>query len=879
MNSDGSWPVTLKSHWHHAIVTFLTTVLGAGIFLPLVRVQPASVHEYFNGVSDWIRVSFAFTLCVFFTILMFKVLSPRAGQLKHCRTHPPAWLASILAWIVVGIVDLLGGFDSDGFRAKAWEWILYGGGAFGLVGWYTGFFSEFYRSFRTIAIDEPVDETNGVTLQKLENAPWEEIEAWLESDEPAQYDFLGHQAVAQRVSFHVSEGTRSIGIVAPYGAGKTSIVEWVKGRLKRHQVGGRRYFVCIHSCWGFETSASAIHSMLASAISEVSAEIDTFQIDSLPENYQQMFSAGGDWAENLSNLVLDKSNPMDQFSHLSKLLGEIGGRLVVVVEDLDRGDTQGFEIQEVLAFLERLKAYSNFSFILTGGLNSSRRIDYAKLCDHIEYLRTIQTTHLSGLVERVRGRCLDTEVFRHLRLGEPAGNHQWSLTSGLMMRNYEEYSLPAAVALLLSTPRSLRHVLGRTYRAWCVLHGEIDLNHLLAVNVLRFGAPESFQFLIRRWDRLRSLPNRSARSGPERIGDIRNAIIEDWNCTIRNVDWNSTAALQVLESILPATKYWLVNSSLPEDSHTGRQQVCQERYWIRAINEAIESDDIRDQEVIRDIQAWIESPSSEADLVRRLTESSKYSDVWATFAPTFLRRDRENILLLCEQVIQRILSNEGAAATGDLQGFTHTWSYTLNSLDNPEANARWLQMRIEEAARVSLKMAHDIWYYYGSTDERFVRDDDMPTIRRHMLETVRANIVDTDSLIARLSVNSSVTLFHLIFDPGQRENAILADAQTWRWLAPMILDGVRRRDVAVVANCGILLGRRRSVFDEVAVNSEILDQFFGDNASEVIDILDSMIDQLPQPDQLHTRETVHAAREYLRHRIVTDEQGGVANVD
>ncbi len=769
--------------------------------------------------------------------------------------------------------------DSDGFRAKGWEWILYGGGALGLVGWYTGFFSEFYRSFRKIAIDEPVDETNGVTLQNLENAPWEEVEAWLESDEPAQYDFLGHQAIAQRVSFHVSEGTRSIGIVAPYGAGKTSIVEWVKGRLKRHQVGGRKYFVCIHSCWGFETSASAIHSMLASAISEVSAEIDTFQIDSLPENYQQMFSAGGDWAEKLSNLVLDKSNPMDQFSHLSKLLGEIGGRLVVVVEDLDRADTQGFEIQEVLAFLERLKAYSSFSFILTGGLNSSQRIDYAKLCDHIEYLRTIRTTQLSGLVERVRGRCLGSEVFRHARLGEPAGNHQWSLTSGLMMRNYEEYSLPAAVALLLNTPRSLRHVLGRTYKAWCVLHGEIDFNHLLAVNVLRFGAPESFQFLIRRWDRLRSLPNRNAGSGPGRIDDIRNAIIEDWNCTIRNVDWNSTAALQVMESVLPATKYWLVDNASQEDSQIGRQQVCEERYWIRAINEAIESDDVRDQEVIRDIRLWIESRSSEADLVRKLTESSKYSDVWTTFAATFFRRDRDNILLLCEQVIRRILSQNGPAATADFQGFIHTWRYALNRVDNPEANARWLRMRIEEAARVSLKMAHDIWYYYGSPDERFVRVDDMPTIRSHMLETVRASILDADSLIARLSVNSSVTLFHLIFDPGHREDAILADAQTWRWLAPMILDGVRRRDVAVVANCGILLGRRRSVFDEVAVNSEILEQFFGDNAFEVIDILDSMTDQLPQSDQLLIRETVHAAREYLRHRIVTDEQGGDVIVD
>ena len=71
-----------------------------------------------------------------------------------------------------------------------------------------------------------------------------------------------------------------------------------------------------------------------------------------------------------------------------------------------------------------------------------------------------------------------------------------------MMRDYEEMSLPQAVASLLDTPRSLRHALGRTFSAWQTLCGEIDFDHLLAVNVLRFGAPACFLFLVRRWDRL-----------------------------------------------------------------------------------------------------------------------------------------------------------------------------------------------------------------------------------------------------------------------------------------------------------------------------------------------------------------------------------------
>ncbi len=61
------------------------------------------------------------------------------------------------------------------------------------------------------------------------------------------------------------------------------------------------------------------------------------------------------------------------------LLGNMKARLVFVVEDLDRKDSRTFDIQEVQAFLQQLKDFPNLAFVLTGGLSSSRRIDFAKL--------------------------------------------------------------------------------------------------------------------------------------------------------------------------------------------------------------------------------------------------------------------------------------------------------------------------------------------------------------------------------------------------------------------------------------------------------------------------------------------------------------------
>lgn len=119
-----------NSHWTHAGLTFVLTILAAGILLPLLRVYPESVHKFFTRLSDWLRISFILFLCIVFTVAMFRLLSPRIGHLAHWRSYPPAWLAALLAWLVVAVIDVVGGFDPNGYRASLWEWLGYGGISF-----------------------------------------------------------------------------------------------------------------------------------------------------------------------------------------------------------------------------------------------------------------------------------------------------------------------------------------------------------------------------------------------------------------------------------------------------------------------------------------------------------------------------------------------------------------------------------------------------------------------------------------------------------------------------------------------------------------------------------------------------------------------------
>lgn len=378
------------NHKHHTLLALLVTILAGGILLPLVRSEPESVHEFFLDLNDWQRIGFIFFLALAFTYSMFQLLAPRLMQLRYWWKHPPAWLGVSIAVIVVAIVDLTIGLDPRGYRATVWEWLGYAGGSVFLVGWHLGTWQELTRVWparKTKATSEEVEPIQRLTLEDIESAPWSEIEEWLQSDAPAKYDFLGNRSLAERLATMITDGTRSIGIVGPYGAGKTSLVHWIHQRLDGSETQGQRFFVCRHSCWGFETSASAIHDMLDQAVQKIGEEIDTFHVKSLPESYRQTFSASGNWVDAISNVVLTDQNPLDQFSRLSALLSDLNAKLVFVVEDLDRSETQNFEIQEVLAFLERLKQYRNLTFILTGGELSiltrgelsSRQIDFAKL--------------------------------------------------------------------------------------------------------------------------------------------------------------------------------------------------------------------------------------------------------------------------------------------------------------------------------------------------------------------------------------------------------------------------------------------------------------------------------------------------------------------
>lgn len=848
-----------RQYWLHLLQTFVLIGAIGAFALPYIRSRPKSIHEFANEMSDWLRISFIFMLSVVFTLTMFKLFSPRLMQLQYVLTRPPTWLAAILGIGCLAMVDILVGFSPKIYTASVWEWLGYGGGAIAFVSLYQWLTAPAKDSSQSPTISQPVNAT-------LPQPDWQSLELWLRSDAVAKYDFLGNRVIAQRLKNMLLDGARSIGIIGPFGAGKTSIVGWIVEQLESPSPQGQpTLLMSQHSCWGFENSSSAIQSMLSDGIAKVAQRIDTFHVSSLPESYRQMFSVAGEWFDKVSKLIVGQRDPIEQFRALSALLADMNARLVFVVEDLDRNGSRTFDIQDVLAFLQQLKEFENLSFVLTAGINAPARIDFAKLCDHIEYMKTVSTAVSSAVVQTLRERCLNPSTFPHEVLTDSEDN-PWSPSKWIPFSYRDEISPPEAIARLLNTPRSLRHALSRTHRVWQELCGEVDWDHLFAINVLRFAAPEAFSFAVRHWHLLRDTPS-GERNDHQQVERIRERLRREWTACTERVEWDARAARTLLDVILPATPLRLDDGY--SMGNTRIQGIHQDRYWRRACNEVIDPSEVRDQVVIRDLRNWLQSPVAASELVRGLCRSEAYSNVWEDFAPRFLADDSGRILLLCGQVLAHIRSEHFADASVDSQGFIAVWRYANRHVERGDQSREWLKGQITEAATVSLELVNNLWHYWGSGQSSILRPEDRAAMRGEMLQILQAQLKNGQTLARLVHPKHRYVFYQLVFDPSDDMDYGHVGAAPWQWLAPLVLEALQQgNETVAIGTCSLIAARdsEKPRREPAAVDPEMLFGFFGDLACEAVNAIEALLSQIDEADRQFVNEIVRTARNALMDR-------------
>jgi hypothetical protein len=590
---------------------------------------------------------------------------------------------------------------------------------------------------------------------------------------------------------------------------------------------------------------------------------DCFSIRHLPELYRKTFSAGNDSLRNLADLFLGSGTPVDQFQSLSEILSSLNARLVVVVEDLDRTDSSRFDRREVLALLQRLKGSEGVSFILTASLTNTADISFAKLGDHIEQLPEFDAAKIGAIIQAVREKCLTQfpDDGSLLTDEDPSRPSHY-----LLLSRYDLIPRPRAVAVLLRTPRALKHALGRTYRAWQALHGEANFDDLLAVNILRHGAPAAFDFLLRHWNHLHDGP-RTWQTDRDRLQAITSQLKSEWQQVGRESDWDLRPAIALFEFLLPATVEYLGETRGVPNTRSQVQGINDRRHLDRITNEEIDPNQVRDQVVLDDLHDWLRTRDTSSALVERIYEGGDYLNRWEHYTEPGFISEPAGLLQLAGQILNRLRTAHGTRASGPEvhDAFADVWRRANRQVPRGPESRKWLEGQIRDAMPYSLPLVLDLYYYWCSSKNGVVTVEDREHIRRLIYDLCKEQFHSGQELIRVTYPELRYDVDSLVYPPDVNDPpSPLRGVEHWQWFGPILLDALRRNTSLFAPKIGQLTSVWRPgevVGQEVChVELERLSGLFGDQAGEVVVLLNTALATVEGPDHNFLHQVVRSAQ-------------------
>ncbi|MBK6692743.1 MAG: hypothetical protein IPG50_11115 [Myxococcales bacterium] len=381
---------------------------------------------------------------------------------------------------------------------------------------------------------------------QLPAAP-DELRRWLMLDTPvgtAGEDAFGHVAVARRIARRLSGPGQppSIAVVGSLGAGKSTVRALVEADLKNHA----RVRVVRISAWPYETTSALLAGALQELSNAVQATVGTPAFGTLSEEYVTAVvgvSERFDALKGLGSLLRAWSKPVRPdrlLAAVDEVLVAVDHTVILWIEDLERfagvGADGGAKEDEkarerlapVRALLHQLQETQRIGVVvattsLLGGFDLEKIARYIEDIDGIapeKALEVIRGVRKMVLKEWEQKGVIDpasAEVRAKFELAlrmDSATAARW----GVDLRGRDEWA--GMLASLARTPRALKQGLRAFAEASAALPGEVDIDHCLAVSLVRHVAPHFFGEVSVRVDRLRTRRDSAFSSRPDDVGSV-----------------------------------------------------------------------------------------------------------------------------------------------------------------------------------------------------------------------------------------------------------------------------------------------------------------------------------------------------------------------
>jgi hypothetical protein len=360
-----------------------------------------------------------------------------------------------------------------------------------------------------------------------------------------------------------------------------------------------------------------------------------------------------------------------------------------------------------------------------------RRFDYSKLASYIE------------IIPRLGG----PEVLRYLNLFrkhiqsrhpyiDPArsARRDLDLAGSDIVHLLDRGNLLVEIAEVIETPRALKSALRRALSTWDVLHGEVDLNELLLVCILR---ESTRRFELRDVSRPRDEEPHVANPGPDRqqvisesFAEIRHDDVGIFDVVTRQVRWLRdrsqsdtrsepfSAERELLERLIRERRSEgrIVAELFPEhsDSHVELYPQCvvsahPTDYLARILAEG-KGNETPDQVILREMERFkrLNFAEESGDLVKWFVAPG-YEAAKVFQFTGFLGSD--GVCRLAEAAVQKTVREYPEVPMDDQQhciALTHTAQLLLWNSHDREWRLNLGRDAIKSAMRKSLLLAHDL---------------------------------------------------------------------------------------------------------------------------------------------------------------------------
>lgn len=322
-------------------------------------------------------------------------------------------------------------------------------------------------------------------------------EEGFECDEPIETsdeDMLGRSGFARTLARRLLK-TRSnhqsfaVGILSPWGYGKTSFLNLIKDELKRHET------ICIDfSPWSYGKETDLIREFFTEVGKALRKYADTLPRDMMEYARILEKSESTSWLSMLLSLGNTAYSLEQQGNLLKQSLQKIDRPIVVFIDDLDR--LGGNEIMEVLKLIRNVANFPGLKFVaaydrsyLVEAIkkqNVESANGYLEKIFQIEY--TLPTFEREKLIEYLKEECgkfVRAEERKVLEMiAEPYGSIGEIATEELI------------------TLRDVKRYINSLRNSYKKLVGNVVLRDLMNLEILRLKYKPVYDLLSRRWEQV-----------------------------------------------------------------------------------------------------------------------------------------------------------------------------------------------------------------------------------------------------------------------------------------------------------------------------------------------------------------------------------------